>query len=190
MPINFYPMRPINGGRPQAARVQPGVYALEPKYNGWRCMVNTKDGSMFTRHRQSLTIARDFRAARDEVVAAFKDTCEWVDCEGLERRHGIGKGSLIVLDIVTIGAYASRGEVVSSKLQAIGRESIGENKAYSRPSYSNFESVAKACEALKEANSLLKADFYEGVVAKRVDSMYKVEHSQKENPSWIKYRFL
>jgi hypothetical protein len=33
---------------------------------------------------------------------------DWFDCEGLERRHGIGCGTLMVLDAMIPGAYRNR----------------------------------------------------------------------------------
>jgi hypothetical protein len=47
------------------------------------------------RQLQKLSIAKEFAVALDKLKQTH---FEWLDCEALERRHGIGRGSLIVLD--------------------------------------------------------------------------------------------
>ena len=56
---------------------------------------------MFNRHGKLLSISHEFKPALDMLrtildAAAFKRA----DCEALERRHNVGRGTLIVLDVV------------------------------------------------------------------------------------------
>jgi hypothetical protein len=91
-----YPARPINGGPLDKARPKlGGPWLYELKYNGWRALVHVPSGTMFNRQGQKLSIAGEFAAALDKLKHS---QFEWLDCEALDRRHGLGRGSLIVLD--------------------------------------------------------------------------------------------
>ena len=90
-----YPARPLSGGPLDKAPAKHGEWFYEPKYNGWRALIHVPTGTMFNRHGETLSIASEFAVA----LATLKQThFEWLDCEALERRHNIGRGSLIVLD--------------------------------------------------------------------------------------------
>src|SRR2546426_8927538 len=95
LPIT-YPVRPVNGGPLDKAPGKVGQWLYEPKYNGWRAIVHTRTGRMFNRHGQALSIAEEFAKALKQLLGSPFD---WLDCEALERRHGIGRGTLIVLDV-------------------------------------------------------------------------------------------
>lgn len=94
-----YPARPINGGPLEKTHPKHGEWFYEPKYNGWRALMHVPTGTMFNRHGRRLSIQHEFAKA----LAQLQDsaTFEWLDCEALERRHSIGRGTLIVLDCVT-----------------------------------------------------------------------------------------
>jgi len=53
---------------------------------------------MCNRHGQRLTIEREFEAALGQLRSLADSGLVWADCEALERRHQIGRGSLVVLD--------------------------------------------------------------------------------------------
>jgi hypothetical protein len=103
----WFAARPVNGGPLNLAQPKRGDWDYESKINGWRTWVHVPTGTMFNRHNQRLSIEGQFTTALRilrEVFACFPATDgwnqrEWADCEGLERRHNLGKGSLIVLDI-------------------------------------------------------------------------------------------
>ena len=95
-----YPARPIQGGRLELAPPKRGLWYAEPKYNGWRALVHCPSGTMWNRHGQRLTIARCFKQALNELRDLADDGMIWADCEALERRHDIARGTLIVLDAI------------------------------------------------------------------------------------------
>jgi hypothetical protein len=104
--IPTFPARPVNGGRLELRLASPlGEWFVQPKYNGWRALVHAPSGLMFNRQGEPLTIAAEFSAALDQLKAM---RLEWIDCEALERRHNIGRGSLIVLDYIPLGADANK----------------------------------------------------------------------------------
>ena len=110
-----YPARPIGGGRLELAPKKPGLWHAEPKYNGWRALVHCPTGTMWNRHGGRLTIAHEFKNALDRLRELSKQGLEWADCEALERRHAIGRGTLVVLDwIIESATYLERREFLSS----------------------------------------------------------------------------
>lgn len=200
-----YPMRPLNGGlldhASNALRYEKGGWAFEPKFNGWRAIVNDRDRSMFNRHGQALSIGTEFSVALNKL----KDcggVCPWWDVEALERRHGIGKGSLILLDWIDVSDTGNRGTRYGER-RSMMTEIWGEqfnwrdtpfdmlsDAVYAVPSFGYAEALKFWAEA-PLINEMLGCTFYEGVIAKRVTSEYKVQLRSDEEPTmdWFKHRF-
>ena len=95
-----YPARPIQGGRLELAPPKRGLWYAEPKLNGWRALIHTPTGTMWNRHGTLLTIADCFRPALATLAKLASRGLVWADCEALERRHNLGRGTLVVLDVV------------------------------------------------------------------------------------------
>src|SRR5436190_8178661 len=95
-----YPARPIQGGRLELAPPKRGLWYAEPKLNGWRALIHTPSGTMWNRHGTLLTIADCFRPALAKLARLSSRGLVWADCEALERRHNLGRGTLVVLDLV------------------------------------------------------------------------------------------
>jgi hypothetical protein len=74
-----------------------GQWYSEPKLNGWRAMIHTPTGTMWNRHGALLTIADCFRPAPASLAKLASRGLVWADCEALERRHNLGRGTLVVL---------------------------------------------------------------------------------------------
>jgi hypothetical protein len=77
-----------------------GLWYAEPKLNGWRALIHTPTGTMWDRHGMLLTIADCFRPALGALTKLVGRGLVWADCEALERRHNLGRGTLAVLDMV------------------------------------------------------------------------------------------
>ena len=77
-----------------------GLWYAEPKLNGWRALIHTPSGAMWNRHGALLTIADYFRPALGTLAKLAGRGLVWTDCEALERRHNLGRGTLVVLDVV------------------------------------------------------------------------------------------
>lgn len=201
MTIPTFPARPVNGGRFDLAQPKRGRWFYEPKYNGWRALVHIPTGTMFNRHGQLLTIAGEFGTA----LAALRVTldCEafrWADCEALERRHEIGRGTLIVLDVIPEPAFA--GATYEERQRWIPPSVIepllthgpivrpANDSLYQPPSVESDDAAA-LWQRLKEANRIIGCEFYEGLVAKRADSPYpfQLRNSDEGFPGWMKHRW-
>ena len=95
-----FPARPIQGGRLELAPPKRGLWYAEPKLNGWRALIHTPTGTMWNRHGALLTIADCFRPALAALAKLASRGLVWADCEALERRHNLGRGTLVVLDVI------------------------------------------------------------------------------------------
>jgi hypothetical protein len=201
MPLT-YPARPVNGGPFDKARAKVGgPWFYEPKYNGWRAVVHVPTGTMFNRQGHTLSIAGEFAAALDKLKSS---PFEWLDCEALDRRHGLGRGSLVVLDqpgnpLPYAGRLDSLWGHLVEPLLATVLESISTDAVAGLPSTAtevlNLHTRRPEPDSLyvpaaftdrqarevwrkklmQQVNANLGCDFYEGLVAKRGDSCYPVQ---------------
>ena len=195
-----YPARPLNGGSLKRALPKTGQWHYEPKYNGWRALVHAPTGTMFNRYGERLTIEREFSAAMallQQVQFVSQDSVvEWFDCEALERRHGLGQGTLMVFDYMVPGSqepYLERKAKLRLALSA---------HDYTQPPQPDRAYVVLAAAPekltaeelychLKQINCQWRCPFYEGLVAKRIDSFYPVQLRSPtlEFSGWVKHRW-
>jgi ATP-dependent DNA ligase len=197
MQLLTYPARPVNGGHLNQALPKRGQWFYEPKYNGWRAIVHTPTSTMWNRHGELLSITREFESALEILKCS---PLEWLDVEALERRHNLGRGSLVVLDCPSLRGlvYEQRTRRIYDSIGAMG---LGEcliqtlkpeaNKVYIAPSYGETE-LRELWQQLQEVNRCLKSIFYEGVVAKKANSLYPVQLNSPEQATatWMKHRFI
>lgn len=186
-----YPARPMSGGSfDKSPLIPPGEWCYTPKLNGWRVLVDSNYGTMWNRKGERLSIEDEFRdALQDLCEFGVLAGIEWWDCEALERRHNIGKGSLIVLDYIATGVpFSERASFVSCYIPELDLSpSVQEF-----PTVSQVPLVDPGCwNDLKQINKSLGCDFYEGLVAKRANSPYPIQLTSPEAvaTSWIKYRW-
>ena len=202
-PLLTFPARPIQGGRLELAPPKRGLWYAEPKLNGWRALIHTPTGTMWNRHGTLLTIADCFRPALAALAKLASRGLVWADCEALERRHNLGRGTLVVLDVVPESGtpiYTARRALLESLLpcdpvfDGDSARPVPSGAAVLTPSR-RADSHADALayyQRLRDANRALGCDFYEGVVMKRVDSPYPVQlrSATEEFRGWAKHRFL
>jgi ATP-dependent DNA ligase len=201
-----YPARPIQGGRLELAPPKRGIWYVEPKLNGWRTIVHTPTGTMWNRHGSLLTIADCFRpalAALAKLAKLANRGLVWADCEALERRHNLGRGTLVVLDVVPESGtpnYEQRRAMLES---LIPTDAVFGGDTWrgvpcgsviltpSLPVDSHADALA-FYERLRCANRTLGCEFFEGVVMKRAASVYPVQirGATEEFRGWVKHRFL
>jgi hypothetical protein len=127
----------------------------------------------------------------------------WADCEALERRHNLGRGTLVVLDVIPeTGApsYEQRHTMLEALLPMDAVFSGEASRAVpcgavvlapTVRSESNADALA-IYQRLRAANRALRCDFFEGVVMKRAESPYPVQlrSATEECRGWCKHRFL
>jgi ATP-dependent DNA ligase len=197
-----YPARPLNGGPLELAPPKPGPWSYEPKYNGWRALVHAPTGSMFNRYGQSLTIAAEFGRAlkrlRTVVLIAEGRAVEWFDCEALDRRHGLGRGTLLVFDYLPapggVGEpWRQRKELLAQAFPAHDWRQVPLPEAlYGVPGY---DPAALAPQELywqlRQLNACWGGPLYEGLVAKRITDVYPLQLRSPHQAfvGWVKHRW-
>jgi len=180
-----------------------GLWYAEPKFNGWRALIHTPSGTMWNRHGALLTIADCFRTVLGALATLASRGLVWADCEALERRHNLGRGTLVVLDVVPESGtpnYEQRRAMLEAIIPIDAAFSGDTSRAVPcgavvlTPTM-RVDSHADALafyQRLRAANRSLRCDFFEGVVMKRADSIYPVQRrsSTEEWRGWVKHRFL
>ena len=201
-----YPLRPINGGPLDKAQPKTGLWYYEPKYNGWRTLVHVPTGTMFNRNGERLSIAKEFTLALEELQEIHDPICklEWLDCEALERRHNLGRGLLLALDLLDEAAqpYSVRRELLEDLFPTAPLDPVWANPAERgvssphvylspTPPYDGRANPGSIWEELQAINKAWGCQFYEGLVAKRADSLYpfQLRSPAVEFPFWIKHRW-
>jgi ATP-dependent DNA ligase len=202
-----FPARPVNGGELSLAGPKVGRHAIEPKDNGWRALTHIETGTMFNRHGKLLTIAAEFAKA----LAALRSTldCEafkWADCEALERRHGIGRGTLIVLDVIPEPDYGTKSLVPYSERRRWLDAVLPVQDIHTRPEPDSVYLIPSFSMSLGHDSKTIwdelqqinrdwgttgLNEFYEGIVMKREDSVYPIQlrSAEYETPYWMKHRW-
>ena len=195
-----YPARPIQGGRLELAPPKRGLWYAEPKLNGWRALIHTPTGTMWNRHGTLLTIADCFRPALATLANLASRGLVWADCEALERRHNLGRGTLVVLDLIPESGtpiYTTRRAMLESLLPC--DPIFDGDTSHPVPCGAVVLTPARRVDdalafyqRLREANRALGCDFFEGVVMKRANAPYPVQlrSTTEEFRGWCKHRFL
>ena len=195
----FFPARPVNGGPFPKALSKHSEGTLEGKYNGWRAWVHNPTGAMFNRKLEPLSISHEFKPA---LAVLKKLPWEWSDTEALERRHNFGRGSLILLDYLPNDPqeiYTDRKKFIHLCTGIAGGgievhkeldQPIGNDRVY-LPMTWRYDGAAQLWEILQRCNRALGADFWEGFVWKRNDSIYPRQRRSAELdfPFWMKHRW-
>lgn len=181
--IPTYPARPVNGGKLELAPSKRGIWLSECKWNGWRAEVHTPTGRMWNRHGEPLSIAQSFTKALGELKGCG---IEWLDVEALERRHDVGRGSLIVLDAIVHGAPYEERKARAAKCfpeAPLDPSLIGENRVYVSPYVYDEVALYNRLRTHK--------GFFEGIVMKRSQSEYpfQLRSDGKETATWVKHRY-
>ncbi len=198
-----YPARPIQGGRLELAPPKRGLWFAEPKLNGWRALIHTPTGTMWNRHGTLLTIADCFRPALATLAKLASGGLVWADCEALERRHNLGRGTLVVLDVIpesSTQTYEQRRATLELLLPSYpvfagdisGPVPCGGVVLTPTLRADSHAGALAFYQRLRAANRALGCDFFEGVVMKRSESTYPVQlrSATEEFRGWVKHRFL
>lgn len=215
-----FPLRPVNGGPLPNAQPKTGRWRYEPKINEWRAWVHPLSGGMWNRHNEPLSITAEFAPALDRLRACWSpDYPQWLDCGGLSRRVPVGKGSLVVLDFVydipitfdqrmtdlyQLLVEGSHGPIAKSwafeqfpppenelLLFAYSYEDEATQRADGATVIDPEIFPTAAWTRLQAINKELKCELFEGLVAKRADSLYPLQlrSPDVEFPFWMKHRW-
>jgi len=219
----YYPARPVNGGPLDKALPKSGAWTLEGKYNGWRAWVHNPTGAMFNRKLEPLSITHEFKPA---LTKLHELPWEWSDVEALERRHNIGRGSLILLDYLPVNPleiYTDRKKHIHLCCSMVGGidvhkelnipiahdcvylpmtwqmdaglfrvgDTVAAERNSPRADWRGLWDILQQCNLALGSNGKCGTHFWEGVVAKRNDSIYPRQRRspEQEFPFWMKHRW-
>ena len=195
-----YPARPLQGGKLDRAPKKIGLWYAQPKYNGWRALVHCPSGAMWNRHGGRLSIAHEFDAALRELKKLSATGLVWADCEAMERRHNVGRRSLIVLDWIPDSGsptYEERRSFLEQFLplerMSLGEGTMPEDSVLLAPSIAETNGqTLQLYRSLEAINRSVLADVFEGVVMKRAVGAYPVQLRSPDEKCrfWQKHRFL
>ena len=187
-----YPARPVNGGPlPQLLKYpRPGRWIGEPKVNGWRTLVHAETGTRFNRQGERLSIAGEFKEALTKLWRL--NLANWYDCEAFERRHPMGRGCLVVLDIpmADVDYEHRRLMMLGLPLLPLIPTNAIEDTICRLPGI-DMPDVRDSWDTLQQANKVLGCEFYEGLVLKKATSNYPMQlrSPDVECPDWLKSRW-
>ncbi len=157
---------------------------------------------MFNRKLEPLSITAEFTKALDILCPTLDaEAFKWADCEALERRHNIGRGTLIVLDCIPEPQY--KAEPLHERLAWLRTvlptaswnpclmpdDSVCVPPVVSDPA--EDMRTHPIWEHLQTLNRHANTEFYEGLVGKRADSIYPIQlrGPDTEFPHWQKHRW-
>ena len=203
--IPTYPARPMDGGQLHLAADPIGDWYAELKYNGWRLQLHLDSGLMFNRQGEELSISEEFDEALKKVR---KLPFEWLDIEGLERRHNIGRGAFIILDYLPSATkcgqsrtqdYIERRKYLSlvcglaqipthTQLdKPIEDNSVNLIASYDGAGMRQLYDIGKMCNGPEGMN----CEFYEGIVRKKASSPYpfQLRSPDQTTHNWVKHRW-
>jgi len=192
----FYPMRPTMGGNTVPIMMFGRGYIWEPKYNGWRMLVNVRTGVCYNRRGKESSVGDEFKKAIEWLMIRFGNY-GWLDCEALARRHDQAKGTLIVFDAPNLADQPYPARVDGLKAipvlpvdQPLDPKFVN-SPVFRPPQYETHQGVSYIWRYMQAANVEMECDFYEGLVAKKIGSRYHKEYnsSSRESPDWVKFRF-
>lgn len=171
----------------------PGEWAWEPKVNGWRALVHAPTSTVYNRHGALMSIAHEFKEALAEIQKLGEDwDFEWFDCEMLGRRHPMKKGHIFTLDYIDDYTNLYDYGVRRGRMEGMWDfEAPYAERVEVVESFQRAWDPLKMWEILQEENHRYGCDFYEGLVAKRMDSVYERQlvSGSRTTPSWVKFRF-
>lgn len=212
-----YPMRPMTGG-PLSRLLSDSLtggsgWLAQPKVNGWRALIHVPTLSVWNRHGDALTIADEFQGALEELWLVHSDALrdkecgDWLDCEMLSRRHGVDKGCIIVFDCPQCQWPRVSCAALGVRVMAL-EYALPPHASPSMIGINNPVCASESCILpldpdkrwaqlqwlwlnLQQRNKMIGADYYEGIVLKRCDSLYEHQtiSASRETTAWIKCRF-
>lgn len=157
---------------------------------------------LFNRKLEPLSISHEFEPALEKLHAL---PWEWSDVEALERRHNFGRGSLILLDYLPqdpLEIYTACKTHIHLCAGLVGGIEVHKelnkpiaNKRVYLPMTWRWEGAAQLWDIFQQCNAALGckpgSEFWEGLVAKRNDSIYPRQrrNAELDFPFWMKHRW-
>jgi len=188
LPFITYPARPFCC-RGVTQNQAFSNWSFEPMAKGWRCLVDLKEGAVWSRHGKPLP-------QEDQVMRVVRGDGynfgphRWLDCLLLGRASQAGTGTVLLLDIVCQGTYEERRPNFSVLLQC-PFDDIPKGRFLRLPSF-NQSGAVQAMEMMKAVNFHRQTVIWQGVICKHPLSGYETQtrSPDAECRFWAKERFI
>jgi GNAT superfamily N-acetyltransferase len=192
------PPAPMNGGPLDTAPVKVGEWGWGPKVDDRRVVVHAPSRTVWNQYGQLSVAMRDldkFETALNWLQA--NSPFDWLDAGLMEYRHDMMRGSIVVFDLIDgTTPFDRRQWALSNVFDELPwathiTGNAGDNRVFVVPQFIGEAQGRALYKALREQNDKLGRKFYEGVVAKRLDSLYPTHNSKPktETAAWMKHRF-
>ncbi len=189
-----FPMRPKSGADFCSSNMKGDArFVAEPKINGIRFVANLETKESWNRHNEPLTDSAKFLPALTELAALLLPLgITWVDCESWGRYEGQAC-MLFVIDMIFPASNPLAGRTYRER-RAVLESALPIWDGLTFPSVVLMPSG----ESTRMWNRMLELrqvpgneKLVEGVVLKRVDSLYETQRvsATRENSKWTKFRF-
>ncbi len=189
-----FPMRPKSGADFCTSNMQTDArFVAEPKINGIRFVANLETKESWNRHNEPLTDSAKFLPALTELAAILLPFgITWVDCESWGRYEG-QTCMLFVIDMIFPASNPLAGRTYRER-RAVLEAALPVWDGLTFPSVVLMPSG----ESTRMWNRMLELrqvpgneKLVEGIVLKRVDSLYETQRvsATRENLKWTKFRF-
>lgn len=194
-----YPLAPLNGGKLDP--YTPGLigeWILQPKVDNWRGVVHAPTQTVWNQYGQLSSCADKFGHALDTLHAL---PFEWLDVGLMESRHDLMRGCIIVFDVMAPNlTFTQRRAGLRALLPAALPEDMAEllkltggqlrDAVFLINQWDNGIERRKLSDFLQVQNKIIGHKLYEGIIAKRANSLYPIQQTPKEKfEGWIKHRF-
>lgn len=206
-----FPPAALNGG-PLDANTPPkvGEWVWQPKVDDWRAVIHVPTRTVWNQYGKLSSITDKFQVALDHLRESYDNrvragftAAEWLDVGMMEQRHDLMRGCIIVFDLIDAtlsqqrryGVLKQMFPVLPFDVSRLISETCGQvrDSVYLISQWDNVENTHDALGRqgwLKVQNDCIGHKFFEGLVAKRADSLYAFGRAPKQTtPNWIKHRF-
>lgn len=191
-----YPPAPTNGGRFEDAPAKIGDWVWQPKVNEWRGICHVPTLTVWSQYGDLSTVEQQGKiAVALEELRPFAQVLEWLDIGIFENRHDLMKGSIVVFDWIPNRLklpHWDRRIILRQWFRTMPQSTVGilgaSTGVYLVSEW--YMNVPMIWEGLQQMNAALGKPFYEGLVAKRRDAIYPLQHRAKgKTHLWVKHRF-
>ncbi len=189
-----YAAKPFFGGRFEDAEPLDGTWWWKPKWNGRRLIFHVPSERTWNKEGNEVNW-RSYPAFHKLalLIGLHWPSFEWLDIEFLYGRHSMGKGAIIVLDVINEKPW---GERQADLATLFGDKELKffiaplKHEIYYGPHLKTNDPL-KAWLAMQEFNKTWDLVFYEGLVGYEISKPYPIQlfSHDRVTPTWVKYRF-
>ena len=137
-------------------------HAIEPKFNGWRMVIDQQERKVFNRHGERAKYEGDIL----KTLGRTKIHSRFLDCEWMGNRTKTGQNTLIIIDVMEPLPYAERRKVFS-KIKPASFE-LPDNALLRMPTFKH-EKLKAIWKEMEFQNRKAGETIFEGFVMKKDD---------------------